>query len=140
MTKRFSLPAWILAVGLLALSMMSAPAWPEAARTAVPKATVVTPVAVPVAVPPAIAPEDSVETNNCFDTRNMESCVTVFRGGRLSPHIIAVPPPASEAERAAAEARDRRWVTRCRPTIRQDRYGMPRYSYAAPGCEYGVLD
>ena len=136
MTKRFSLSAWILAFTLLALSMMAAPARPEAARTAAPKAAAAT----PIAAPQAIAPEDGVETSNCFDTRNMESCVTVYRGGRLSPHVIAVAQPASEAERTAAEARDRRWVTRCRPTIRQDRYGMPRYSYAAPGCEYGVLD
>ena len=140
MTKRFSLPAWILAIGLLALSMMTAPARPEAARTAPPKAAAATPIVVTVATPRAIALEDGVETNNCFDTRNMESCVTVFRGGRLSPHVIAVPQPTSEAERTAAEARDRRWVTRCRPTIRQDRYGMPRYSYAVSGCEYGILD
>ena len=51
-----------------------------------------------------------------------------------------MPQPQSAEERAAAEARDRRWVARCRPAIRQDHYGMPRYSYAAPGCEYGVLD
>ena len=55
-------------------------------------------------------------------------------------HIVAVPQPISVDERAAAEARDRRWVARCRPVIRQDEYGVPRYVYAARGCEYGRLD
>jgi hypothetical protein len=31
-------------------------------------------------------------------------------------------------------------MARCRPTFRQDKYGMPRYVYAAPGCEFGQLD
>jgi len=125
MSRRLSWSAWILAFALLALSMMAAPALSQTATT-------------PAAA--AVRPESVTETSNCFDTRNLESCVTVFRGGRLSPHVIAVPQPMSEQERAAAEARDRRWVQRCRPSIRQDRYGMPRYVYAAPGCEFGRLD
>jgi hypothetical protein len=54
--------------------------------------------------------------------------------------VINVQGPASPEEVAAAEARDRRWAERCDPVIRQDRYGMPRYTYGAPGCEYGRLD
>jgi len=54
--------------------------------------------------------------------------------------ILAVPPPISAEERAAAEARDRRWVERCRPVIREDEFGVRRYVYAARGCEYGQRD
>jgi hypothetical protein len=49
-----------------------------------------------------------------------------------------VPQPANAEDRAHAAEEDRRWVERCRPTLRQDRYGVPRYQYARPGCEFGV--
>ena len=110
MSRRFSLPAWLAALALLALSMMSAPARSE-----------------------------GVATWNCHGIRYARSCVTTFRRGRFHPHVINVPAQTAD-ELAATEARDRRWVERCGPVIRQDRYGMPRYSYSARGCEFGVLD
>ncbi len=110
MSRRLSPTAWLAALALLALSMMSAP-----------------------------AAADGVVTWNCYGAHNVRSCVASFRRGRVNPHVINVP-RQSEEEREAAEARDRHWVERCRPVIRQDRYGMPRYSYAAPGCELGLLD
>ncbi|MCC6887237.1 MAG: hypothetical protein IT536_01660 [Hyphomicrobiales bacterium] len=109
---------WRAPLALLALSMMSAAARSEAARSEIPA--------------------DVVQTTNCYGTWDLESCV-IAAGPRRSPHVIAVPAGSAE-ERAAMEARDRRWVERCRPTIRQDRYGMPRYSYASPGCAFGRLD
>lgn len=114
MSRRFSLSAWLAALALLVLSMMSAPARSE--------------------------PGEGVHTWNCYGTRNMRSCVATYRKGPFNPHVINVPGPQSDGEREAAEARDRRWVERCRPVIRQDRYGMPRYSYAAAGCDFGHLD
>lgn len=114
MSRRFSLVAWLAALALLALSMTAARA--------------------------ESGDGDGVYTTNCFGSRNMESCISTFRSGRLNPHVIAVPGPAAANELSAAEARDRRWAERCRPVIRQDRYGMPRYSYDMPGCEYGRLD
>ena len=52
------------------------------------------------------------------------------------PRIIEVPAP--QGERASeADARERKWLARCRPVIRQDRYGVGRYAYARPGCEFG---
>ena len=119
MTRRFSIAAWLAALAALALSITHTPARPESARNA--------------------SAEGGAKTINCFGTRSTESCVVTY-GPRVHPHIIAVPQPQSAEERAAAEARDRRWVERCRPAIRQDQYGMPRYSYAAQGCEYGRLD
>jgi hypothetical protein len=110
MPRRWSLPAWRAALALLALSLMSAPARSE-----------------------------GVATFNCHGSRNTESCVVTFRRARVHTHVINVPTPLDN-ELAAAEARDRRWVKRCGAVIQQDRYGMPRYSYQARGCEFGLLD
>ena len=43
-----------------------------------------------------------------------------------------------EAEKARLATRDHKWLARCRPVIERDRYGVARYYYAAPGCEFGV--
>ena len=113
MSRRFSPTAWLAALSLLVLSMMSAPARSQT---------------------------EGVSTFNCYGTRNMRSCVETHRKGPFNPHVMSVPGPQSEEERKAAEARDRRWAARCQPQVQQDRYGVPRYSYGAPGCEYGRLD
>ena len=113
MSHQFSLTAWLAALALLVLSMMSAPARSQPA---------------------------GVSTYNCYGTRNMTSCVETYRKGAFNPHVISIPGPQSDEERKATEARDRRWAERCRPMVRQDRYGVPRYSYGSPGCEYGRLD
>jgi hypothetical protein len=64
----------------------------------------------------------------------------VVRWGEAGdPYIRTVPPPADETERTRAAERDRKWEQRCKPVITQDRFGVPRYQYAAPGCEFGVL-
>jgi hypothetical protein len=47
---------------------------------------------------------------------------------------------ADPREEAAALERDRKWIARCRPELRSDRYGVSRYVYAAPGCEHGRLE
>ncbi len=74
------------------------------------------------------------------------SCVGSGSGGDCAmlsaplgnPYIRKVPQPRDAAERARATEQDRRWVERCRPTIHPDRYGVPRYHYTRPGCEFGV--
>lgn len=116
--RRFSLTAWLLAFSLLALSMMAAPARPEP-------------------VPGGV--RERATTVHCIGRWGSVSCIR-FRRAWIHPHIARVPQPVSEQDRADAEARDRRWVERCQPVIRQDQYGMPRYTYAAAGCEYGRLD
>lgn len=112
MSRRFSPSAWLAALALMAFSMMAAPARSQ--------------------------PGDNLHTSNCSGTRYSESCV--FRRGPFNPHVINVPGPTSDEERKAAAARDQRWVERCRPQLRPDRYGMLRYNYFAPDCEYGRLD
>lgn len=51
--------------------------------------------------------------------------------------IIHVPPPVSAEDRAAAAKREADWVARCHPVVVADRYGVGRYHYDAPGCEFG---
>jgi hypothetical protein len=51
-----------------------------------------------------------------------------------------VPQPRSDEEIAESAARDRLWQARCRPVIHQDIYGVKRYIYSAPGCEYGKYE
>jgi hypothetical protein len=65
----------------------------------------------------------------------------VVRWGEAGdPYVRVVPAPTNETEKAQSAERDRKWEERCRPTIMQDRFGVPRYRYAAPGCEFGVIE
>jgi hypothetical protein len=53
------------------------------------------------------------------------------------PQIVRLAPPTGERDLAESVERERRWLSRCRPLIRYDRYGVGRYAYAAEGCEFG---
>jgi hypothetical protein len=66
------------------------------------------------------------------------SCGAVWGHGG-DPYIRTVPAPRTAKEQAQYDARDHKWVERCHPVIRQDHYGVARYYYAAPGCEFGVI-
>ena len=112
MSRRFSPSTWLAAPALVALSMLAMPTRSEA---------------------------NGVGTINCHRSFSGGGCVFTYRRGRFNPHLIHVPRVRSDDE-DVIKARDRRWEERCTPVIRQDRYGMPRYSYGAPGCEYGRLD
>jgi len=115
MSHRFSLSAWFAALSVMAFSMMATPAQAEGVGSV------------------------SCSHGGSYGGGGF-SCVRTYRKGRFDPHVIQVRAPQTDEETAAIQARDRRWVDRCRPVIQQDRYGMPRYNYAAPGCEYGRLD
>ena len=67
------------------------------------------------------------------------SCVETRRE-LVNPHLIRVPQPQTEQEMADTATRERLWQARCHPVIRQDQYGVRRYHYAAPGCEYGKYE
>jgi len=91
--------------------------------------------AAPLTVEPAFA---GAATLSCVGSRASLSCVGQW-GPSVDPHIRYAPGPRDPREEAEAAERERRWVARCRPVIRQDQYGVARYRYAAPGCEYGVI-
>lgn len=65
-----------------------------------------------------------------------ENCVKIRREEPSQAGILHARPPSPE-ELAEARERDRRWLARCRPVLRQDDYGVSRYHYAARGCEFG---
>jgi hypothetical protein len=54
------------------------------------------------------------------------------------PYVRPVPEIPGEAEKALAATRERRWLIHCHPIIARDAFGVARYQYAAPGCEYGI--
>jgi hypothetical protein len=66
-------------------------------------------------------------------------CVEIHRE-LTNPYLIHIPAPQSEKDIADTATRERLWEARCKPVIRQDQYGVRRYRYAAPGCEYGKYE
>jgi hypothetical protein len=74
---------------------------------------------------------------SCVGGARSFNCVGQWKAGG-DPYVRAVPEGMGESAKAEAAARDRNWLARCRPTIERDIYGVARYLYAAPGCEFGV--
>ena len=97
-------------------------------------------VSLSLAVVPSPTRAESMINDNCVGTRGLQSCVTMFRKPNPNPYIIRVPTPISEQEMADHRQRDKLWEERCKPTIRQDEFGVQRYVYAARGCEFGKLN
>jgi hypothetical protein len=90
-------------------------------------------------IPLTAAHADTLGVGGCVGARGAFNCV-VRIGPAGDPYVRTVPQPENDADRERAAARDRRWIERCRPAIAQDRYGVPRYYYKAPGCEFGVIE
>jgi hypothetical protein len=82
---------------------------------------------------------DGMIVGGCVGGQGAMNCVARWGEGG-DPYIRKVPEPADDAARARSAQRDQKWEARCHPTIVQDRYGVPRYQYAAPGCEFGVIE
>lgn len=81
---------------------------------------------------------DGLAVGGCVGTRYSITCVTRW-GGYSDPYIRLVP-QQTEAEKAHGAEHDRKWHAHCKPVVVQDPYGVPRYEYAAPGCEFGVVE
>jgi hypothetical protein len=82
---------------------------------------------------------DTIGVGGCVGGPGSVNCV-VRVGPAGDTYIRLVPQPETAAEKARAAERDERWMERCRPVVAQDRFGVPRYHYAAPGCEFGVIE
>jgi hypothetical protein len=89
------------------------------------------------AVTLASADAGGLEIDGCVGGWISSTCVTRW-GEANDPFVRIVPQPSGQAEQARAQEREHKWVGRCRPVITQDRYGVGRYQYFAPGCEFGV--
>lgn len=81
---------------------------------------------------------DGMAVGGCVGTRYSITCVTRW-GGYSDPYVRLVP-QQTEAEKARSAERDRKWQAHCKPAAVQDPYGVSRYEYAAPGCEFGVTE
>jgi hypothetical protein len=81
---------------------------------------------------------DGMAIGGCVGSRYSITCFSHW-GAYRDPYVRLVA-PATEAEKALGAQRDRKWQAHCRPDVFQDRYGVPRYEYAAPGCEFGVIE
>ena len=79
-----------------------------------------------------------IASGGCIGAGASLNCLVRW-GEAEDPYIRHVPQPVTEEERTRAAERDRKWEQRCHPAIAQDRYGVARYEYAAPGCEFGVI-
>jgi hypothetical protein len=81
---------------------------------------------------------DGLAVGGCVGTRYSITCVSRW-GGYSDPYIRLVP-QRTEAEKARSAEHDRKWHARCKPVAVEDLYGVQRYEYAAPGCEFGVVE
>lgn len=83
------------------------------------------------------AAAQGIEIGGCVASWGAFSCVDYW-GPPSDPFIRLAPEPTTPEAQARAKALDRRWADRCRPTIKQDEYGVARYHYAKPGCSFGI--
>jgi hypothetical protein len=90
--------------------------------------------ATPIGLTPARA--DGAAAVSCVGSHGSVACAAQW-GPRVDTHIRRYLPPHDEQLEREAAQRERRWVARCRPVLREDHYGVSRYQYAAPGCEFG---
>lgn len=77
---------------------------------------------------------------SCVYSRGMGHCVRQYRYGDVGAKGIKTVREQSPEDIAESRERERKWVERCKPVVRQDAYGVGRYVYAARGCEYGRME
>ncbi len=74
---------------------------------------------------------------SCVKSGASFTCVAGSGNRHEVARILEVRRTGAGEQDAASAERERDWSTRCRPIIRQDRNGVGRYHYGAPGCEFG---
>jgi hypothetical protein len=76
-------------------------------------------------------------TSSCVGTWGMGNCAAVKRGHVRDTHLRHIDGFDTAQEAKESVERDRKWARFCKPVVLTDRYGVSRYSYAQPGCEFG---
>lgn len=74
---------------------------------------------------------------SCVFSGGAVHCVRQYRYGDRGNNGIQSLKEPDPQDIAESREREARWAARCKPQLRHDRYGVSRYVYAAPGCEYG---
>jgi hypothetical protein len=77
---------------------------------------------------------------SCVFSGRVSHCVRQYRYGDAGATGIKTVREPSPDDVAENRERERKWVERCRPVVRQDAYGVGRYVYTAHGCEYGRIE
>ena len=77
---------------------------------------------------------------SCVFSGGLSHCVRQYRYGDAGATGIKTLREPSPEDAAENRERDRKWVERCKPVVRQDAYGVSRYVYAARGCEHGRIE
>ena len=80
-------------------------------------------------------------TGSCVFAYGTASCVRQYRyndaGNTGIKRYGEAAEEAAAESRAESREREKLWVSRCRPALKEDAHGVSRYVYAAPGCEFG---
>jgi hypothetical protein len=76
-------------------------------------------------------------SGSCVGGGGVGTCVAQTRNFLRDPHVRPVRGFESQEEAEQSVKRDRKWAHFCKPVAFTDRYGVARYSYAQPGCEFG---
>jgi hypothetical protein len=76
-------------------------------------------------------------SSSCVGYWGMGNCAAVKRHFVRDTHLRQVRGFDTEDEAKESVLRDRKWMSFCKPVVLTDRYGVSRYSYAQPGCEFG---
>jgi len=85
----------------------------------------------------SIAKADWTITDSCVGGWGMRNCVINQRDFPRDPHVRPVRGFESDQDAKESVARHHKWLTFCKPVVITDRYGVSRYTYAQPGCEFG---
>ena len=76
-------------------------------------------------------------TGSCVGGWGMRNCVVNQRDFPRDPHVRPV--RGFDTPEASQESfkRDSKWLAFCKPVVVRDGFGVDRYVYAKPGCEFG---
>lgn len=85
-------------------------------------------------------PVTDTVVGSCVYAYGVANCVRQYRFGDRGTNGVQNLKEPSEEQAAESRERERLWLARCRPALRQDVFGVSRYHYAARGCEYGKFD
>ncbi len=75
--------------------------------------------------------------DSCVHSRGSTHCIQRYRERDGDKGGVQSLRERDDDALSESRERERQWVSRCQPALRHDRFGVGRYMYAAPGCEYG---
>jgi hypothetical protein len=77
---------------------------------------------------------------SCIQSGGSVTCVASSGYPNGIASVLHIEAAERLADKADSAAHEWKWMARCRPALRQDKYGVSRYHYSAPGCEFGKTE